>query len=183
MRVVAKIGTASITDDRGAIDVAAVAKLSDEVAALRSDGHEVIVVSSGRGRCRCRGARPVGPAHRHPDPASDLCRGSEPAGRGVQPRARPPRPGRCAGTARPARLRRPHAVPPRSQHDRTAAGAGLRPSGQRERRDRQRRVALRRQRPIGGAAREQHRVPTSWCCSPTWTGCTRPTLGATRQRP
>ncbi len=47
MRVVAKIGTASITDDRGAIDVAAVAKLSDEVAALRSDGHEVIVVSSG----------------------------------------------------------------------------------------------------------------------------------------
>jgi glutamate 5-kinase len=47
MRVVAKIGTASITDDRGVIDVAAVAKLSDEVAALRGDGHEVIVVSSG----------------------------------------------------------------------------------------------------------------------------------------
>jgi glutamate 5-kinase len=47
MRVVAKIGTASITDDRGVIDNAAVAKLSDEVAALRSDGHEVIVVSSG----------------------------------------------------------------------------------------------------------------------------------------
>ena len=47
MRVVAKIGTASITDDQGAIDVAAVAKLSDEVAALRADGHEVIVVSSG----------------------------------------------------------------------------------------------------------------------------------------
>ena len=47
MRVVAKIGTASITDDRGAIDIGAVAKLSDEVAALRSDGHEVIIVSSG----------------------------------------------------------------------------------------------------------------------------------------
>ena len=47
MRVVAKIGTASITDDQGAIDVAAVAKLSDEVAALRADGHEVVVVSSG----------------------------------------------------------------------------------------------------------------------------------------
>ena len=47
MRVVAKIGTASITDDRGVIDVAAVAKLSDEVAALRTDGHEVVVVSSG----------------------------------------------------------------------------------------------------------------------------------------
>jgi glutamate 5-kinase len=47
MRVVAKIGTASITDDRGVIDQGAVAKLSDEVAALRSGGHEVIVVSSG----------------------------------------------------------------------------------------------------------------------------------------
>ncbi len=47
MRVVAKIGTASITDDRGAIDATAVAKLSDEVAALRNDGHEVVVVSSG----------------------------------------------------------------------------------------------------------------------------------------
>ncbi len=47
MRVVAKIGTASITDDRGAISIDAVAKLSDEVATLRSDGHEVVVVSSG----------------------------------------------------------------------------------------------------------------------------------------
>jgi glutamate 5-kinase len=47
MRVVAKIGTASITDDRGAISTDAVAKLSDEVATLRSQGHEVVVVSSG----------------------------------------------------------------------------------------------------------------------------------------
>ena len=47
MRVVAKIGTASITDDRGAISTDAVAKLSDEVATLREEGHEVVVVSSG----------------------------------------------------------------------------------------------------------------------------------------
>ncbi len=47
MRVVAKIGTASITDDRGAIDGEAIIKLCAEVAALRSHGHEVIVVSSG----------------------------------------------------------------------------------------------------------------------------------------
>lgn len=47
MRVVAKIGTTSITDEHGAIDRAAVAKLSDEVAGLRRDRHEVIVVSSG----------------------------------------------------------------------------------------------------------------------------------------
>ena len=47
MRVVAKIGTASITDDRGMIDRNAIAKLADEVAELRTDGHEVVVVSSG----------------------------------------------------------------------------------------------------------------------------------------
>lgn len=47
MRVVAKIGTASITDDKGAIDRAAIAKLCDEVGDLRKQGHEVIVVSSG----------------------------------------------------------------------------------------------------------------------------------------
>lgn len=47
MRVVAKIGTASVTDDRGQISTAAIAKLVDEVAELRSAGHEVIVVSSG----------------------------------------------------------------------------------------------------------------------------------------
>ena len=47
MRVVAKIGTASVTDADGAIDRAAIAKLCDEVAVLRSQGHETIVVSSG----------------------------------------------------------------------------------------------------------------------------------------
>ncbi len=47
MRVVAKIGTASITDDQGHISTAAIAKLVDEVAQLRTAGHEVIVVSSG----------------------------------------------------------------------------------------------------------------------------------------
>ena len=47
MRVVAKIGTASITDATGAIAGPAIAKLADEVASLRAAGHEVIVVSSG----------------------------------------------------------------------------------------------------------------------------------------
>jgi glutamate 5-kinase len=47
MRVVVKIGTSSTTDEHGAIDRAAVAKLCDEVAELRDSGHEVIVVSSG----------------------------------------------------------------------------------------------------------------------------------------
>lgn len=47
MRVVAKIGTASITDDRGEIRSAAIAKLCDEVAARVAAGDEVVIVSSG----------------------------------------------------------------------------------------------------------------------------------------
>src|SRR5262245_29180829 len=47
MRVVAKVGTSSLTDDLGVIDRAAVAKLCDETAALRSAGHEVLLVTSG----------------------------------------------------------------------------------------------------------------------------------------
>jgi len=47
MRVVAKIGTSSITDDSGAISHPAIAKLTGEINAVRSAGHEVLVVSSG----------------------------------------------------------------------------------------------------------------------------------------
>lgn len=47
MRIVAKIGTASITTDAGVIDTAAIARLADEVAVLKAGGHDVIVVSSG----------------------------------------------------------------------------------------------------------------------------------------
>ena len=45
--IVAKIGTSSITDATGAIDRAAVEKLCIEVAALRSEGCDVVVVTSG----------------------------------------------------------------------------------------------------------------------------------------
>ena len=47
MRIVAKIGTASITDDTGAINADAIERLVDEVVSLRASGNEVIVVSSG----------------------------------------------------------------------------------------------------------------------------------------
>lgn len=47
MRVVAKIGTSSITDAGGAISVAMVEALCTQVADLRNDGHEVLVVTSG----------------------------------------------------------------------------------------------------------------------------------------
>jgi glutamate 5-kinase len=45
--VVAKLGTSSLTDDAGRIDEAAVAKVAGEVAGLRVDGHQVVLVSSG----------------------------------------------------------------------------------------------------------------------------------------
>ena len=45
--VVAKIGSSSITDEQGVIDRAALAKLCDEIAALRAFGHRVVLVTSG----------------------------------------------------------------------------------------------------------------------------------------
>lgn len=45
--LVAKIGTSSLTGENGEIDLGAVAKLVGEVAALRADGHRVVIVSSG----------------------------------------------------------------------------------------------------------------------------------------
>lgn len=47
MNVVVKIGTSSITDERGEIAVSAVEKLGNEVAVLRAEGHRVVVVTSG----------------------------------------------------------------------------------------------------------------------------------------
>lgn len=47
MRLVAKIGTSSITDALGVIDEKVVDNICDQMAALRAAGHEVILVSSG----------------------------------------------------------------------------------------------------------------------------------------
>lgn len=47
MLVVAKIGTSSLTDERGAIVDAAIDKLCTEVAQLRAGGHLVVIVTSG----------------------------------------------------------------------------------------------------------------------------------------
>lgn len=47
MKVVAKIGTSSITGSDGTIDEAAVAKFCAEVAGLRAEGHSVVAVTSG----------------------------------------------------------------------------------------------------------------------------------------
>jgi glutamate 5-kinase len=47
MRVVAKIGTSSVTDVHGAIVERAIASLCDQTAELVAAGHEVLIVSSG----------------------------------------------------------------------------------------------------------------------------------------
>jgi glutamate 5-kinase len=45
--VVAKIGSSSITDDRGVIDHAMIASLCEQTVRLRRAGHRVLIVSSG----------------------------------------------------------------------------------------------------------------------------------------
>jgi glutamate 5-kinase len=47
VRLVAKIGTSSVTDALGVIDISVVDRMCDQLAALRAAGHEVMLVSSG----------------------------------------------------------------------------------------------------------------------------------------
>ncbi|MHB1137526.1 MAG: glutamate 5-kinase [Microthrixaceae bacterium] len=47
MRVVAKIGSSSLTDEHGHIAIDAIHAISAQVAAVRNEGHEVVLVSSG----------------------------------------------------------------------------------------------------------------------------------------
>ena len=60
MIVVAKIGTSSVTRSDGTVDVDAVNKLSVEVAALRRNGHDVVIVSSGAVTAGVATMRPPG---------------------------------------------------------------------------------------------------------------------------
>lgn len=47
MRVVAKVGTSSVTHADGTLNAAMFSSLAEQIARLRSDGHEVVLVSSG----------------------------------------------------------------------------------------------------------------------------------------
>ena len=47
MRIVLKIGTSSLTDDGGVLIPSVIASVADQVADLRSSGHEVLIVTSG----------------------------------------------------------------------------------------------------------------------------------------
>ena len=78
MRLVAKIGTSSITDALGVIDENVVDAVCDQLATLRAAGHEVILVSSGAVSAGVAGSGDVGASDRHADPAGHLGRGSEP---------------------------------------------------------------------------------------------------------
>jgi glutamate 5-kinase len=74
MRLVAKIGTSSLTDDEGRIDAAMVAKVAAEVTRLNADGHQVIVVTSG---AISAGLPPLG---LHKRPTCLRCKRSPPSG-------------------------------------------------------------------------------------------------------
>ncbi len=153
MRVVAKIGTSSITDDAGQIDVGAIDKLTSELAGLRQAGHEVLLVSSG---AVAAGVAALG-FRRPPDRCADTPGGGsgrpDPSDAGVQRPSGCARPGRCTGAPRSARLRRSIPIPPRPRHHEPADRAGMRPGDQRERRRGERRAAVRRQRPHRGPRR------------------------------
>jgi glutamate 5-kinase len=47
MIIVVKIGTSSLTDEHGIVSLASIDKLCAEVAALRTQGHRVVIVTSG----------------------------------------------------------------------------------------------------------------------------------------
>ncbi|MGH9306369.1 MAG: glutamate 5-kinase [Acidimicrobiales bacterium] len=68
LKVVAKIGTSSITDSSGSLDRRAIARLCADVAGLRAGGHQVVLVSSG---AIAAGLGPLGLAQRRPvDPVT-----------------------------------------------------------------------------------------------------------------
>ena len=155
MRLVAKIGTSSITDALGVIDTSVVDTLCDQLAALRAAGHEVILVSSG---AVSAGVAALGMSARPTDmptlqaiSAAGQSRLMETYNRSLgAARSR-----RRAGAAGAPRLRRSPSVPPRPPDADPPARARLRPDRQRERRDRQPRAALRRQRSHRRARRPQ----------------------------
>jgi len=47
VRAVIKVGTSSVTTERGDLDLGALSKLADELAAARAEGHEPVLVLSG----------------------------------------------------------------------------------------------------------------------------------------
>jgi glutamate 5-kinase len=64
VRVVVKVGTSSVTDERGAVDDDAIGVLAGEIAAARDGRHEVVLVSSG---AVAAGAAALGFDHRPTD--------------------------------------------------------------------------------------------------------------------
>ena len=61
--VVAKIGTSSLTDERGVIDAATIARVCRQVAILRDAGHRVVVVTSA---AVAAGVEALGMGHNRP---------------------------------------------------------------------------------------------------------------------
>ncbi len=69
MLVVAKVGTSSLTDVAGRINVASIAKITAEIAVARTAGHRVVLVSSG---AIAAGLAPLGFADARPNDLATL---------------------------------------------------------------------------------------------------------------
>jgi glutamate 5-kinase len=67
--IVAKVGTSSITDDRGELALAAIDKFCAEVSDLRASGHAVVIVTSG---AIAAGLPALGFGHRRPSDLATL---------------------------------------------------------------------------------------------------------------
>ena len=47
MRIVVKIGTSSLTDDSGRIRADVISSVAAQLAAVKAEGHDVVLVTSG----------------------------------------------------------------------------------------------------------------------------------------
>ena len=155
---VVKVGSSSVTAET-------VARLCGEIVAARAGGPHRRRRHLRRHRRRLGRARPWRAAAGGPGrPAGRLGGGAAPAhaarGRTGSSRTGPGRPG-AAGAAR---LRAPHAVPPRPRHAAPPGRPRRRPGGQRERRRGRRGDPLRRQRPAGRPGGAPGRRRSCWCC-------------------
>ena len=144
--IVVKVGSSTLTDDRGKLRLARIASLVVEIGELQRQGNRMLLVTSGA----VSSGMGLLSLPSRPTEVVDLQAASA-VGQGpplphLQPalrsRARRHRP----GAAHRVRCQRPRTVPQRTQHPQPAVGVGRRAHHQRERHDLDRRAGHRRQR-------------------------------------
>ena len=137
-RVIVKVGSSSLTSELGVVDTAMIENLCRQVEAVRADGHQVVVVSSG---AVAAGVAALGLQQRPTDLPTLQALAALGQPRMIETWIRSLA-GRGAVAAQVLLV--PHDFVNRRQYlhaapdPRAPAGAGLRPGGQRERRHRRR---------------------------------------------